>query len=342
MGMLKRISGQDLAIDLGTRSTQIYATGHGVVLSEPSLAAVDDEREQVVAAGWEAKRLLQDEPAGLEAVWPLKSGVVADFEVAEQMLSFFLRKVRRRVYGVYGRFLRPPVKPRVLLCVPPGATNLEISTACRVAIAAGARKAHTIEGPLAAAIGAGLPIDQSRGSMIVDVGGGKTEVAILSLGEIVAGVSVRIGGNDMDAAIRSYIRREHILSINLREAERLKIELGSALPLEEDELAKVGGADLFSGDSKDSKTILVRSSETHEAIKGCLKAIAEAVRVTFESTSAELVSDIAEGGVVLCGSGAQLRFLEDLLRYQIGVPVYIAKEPHKCAAMGAGWVLEHG
>ena len=334
--MLERISGLDLAIDLGTRSIQVYAMGRGIVLSEPSLAAVERDRGQVVAAGWAAKRLLRDEPAGPKAVWPMTNGVVADFEVAEQMLSYFIRKVRRRVYG---RFLRPPVKPRALVCVPAGATNLELSTARRVAVASGARKVYTIEAPLAAAIGAGVPVDETRGSMIVDIGGGKTEVAVLTMGEIVAGASVRSGGSAMDAAIRSYIRKEHNLSIDLREAERLKIELGSALPLEDDEFVEVGGVDLLSGDTK---TILVNTTEIHKAIKGCVKIIIEAVGATLENTSAELVSDIGEGGIVLCGGGAQLRLLEDLLHYKVGVSVRVAKEPHKCAAIGAGRMLERG
>ena len=332
-----------MAIDLGTRSTQIYAKGRGVVLAEPSLAAVDVESGQVVAAGRAASKSLQDESAGLETVWPLAHGVVADFEVAEQMLSYFLRKVRRRVYGVYGRFFRPRMKPKVLVCVPAGATELEFSTARRVAVAAGAREVYTVEGPLAAAIGAGLlgaelAVDETRGAMIVDVGGGKTEAAVISMGEIVAGTSVRSGGNDMDEAIRSYIRREHILWIDLQEAERLKIELGSALPLK-DEFVGVSGVDILTGDSKDSKTILVSSTEIHEAIKGCVETIAEVVRVTLESTPVELVSDIAEGGIAVCGGGAQLRLLEDLLRYKTGVPVSVVHDPRKCAALGAGRML---
>lgn len=309
------------------------------MLAEPSLAAVDRESGLVVAAGRAASKALRDESAGLEAVWPLAHGVVADFEVAEQMLSYFLRKVRRRVYGVYGRFFPPLMKPKVLVCVPAGATELELSSARRVVVAAGAREAHTVEGPLAAAIGAGLPVDGTRGSMIVDVGGGKTEAAILSMGEIVAGTSVRSGGDDMDDAVRSYIRKEHILSIDLREAERLKIELGSALPLEEDEFVEVSGVDLLTGNSKDSKTILVSSMETHEAIKGCVKTIAEVVRVTLEGTPAGLVSDIVEGGIVVCGGGAQLRLLEDLLRYKTGVPVSVVHDPRKCPALGAGRML---
>lgn len=330
------MAGPRLAIDLGTRSTQVYVKGRGIVLAEPSLAAVDRERELVVAAGWDARRLLRDAPDGLEAAWPLAHGVVADFEVAEQMLSYFLRKVRRRVYGVSGRFFRPLRKPKVLVCVPAGATDLELSSVRRVVVAAGAHDAYTIEGPLAAAMGAGLPVDGAQGSMIVDVGGGKTEAAVLSMGEIVVGTSVRSGGDDMDTAIRSYIRKEHILSIGLREAERLKIELGSALPLEEDEFVEVNGVDLLTGDSK---TILVSNTETHEATKGCVKTIAEVVRVTLESTPAELVSDIVEEGIVVCGGGAQLRLLEDLLRYKTGVPVSVVHDPRKCAALGAGRML---
>ncbi|MGF1473291.1 MAG: rod shape-determining protein [Rubrobacteraceae bacterium] len=332
----EQAAGHALAIDLGTHSTQIYAVGRGIVLSEPSLAAVDRESGLVVAVGWGAGKALRNDPARLEPVRPLRRGVVADFEVAEQILSYFLHKVRRRVYGVYGRVFGSLLKPKVLVCVPAGATSLELSTAKRVALAAGARKARTMEGPLAAAIGAGNAVDEMRGSMIVDVGGGKTEAAIISMGEIVAGTSVRTGGDDLDAAIRSHVRKEFVLSIDLQEAERLKIELGSALPLEEVEFAEVSGLDLL---TRDSKTILVSTEEAHDAMKGCVATIAETVRATFENTPAELVADVAEGGIVLCGGGTRLRLLEDLLRYKVGVPVSTAKEPVRCAAVGAGRTL---
>jgi rod shape-determining protein MreB len=330
--------GVDLAIDLGTRSTQVYAPGRGIVLDEFSLAAVERERGRVIGAGWEAWRLLRDDSAGLEAVWPLMNGVVADFEVAEQMLSHFIRKARRRAQK---GCLRPPQKPRVLVCVPAGATNLELSTARRVVVAAGGRDVRTVEAPLAAAVGAGLPVNETRGTMIVDIGGGKTEAAVLSLGKIVAGASVRCGGNTMDDAIRSYFRREHILSVDAREAERLKIELGSALTPgdNEEEFEEVCGVDLLSGSPK---TILTNNKEIHGATTGCVDTVVEAVRATLESTPAELVSDIAEGGIVLCGNGAWLRLLEDLLHYKAGVPVSVAREPHKCVALGAGLILEGG
>lgn len=333
--VLDRLSRHDLAIDLGTQSTQVYAAGRGIVLSEPSLAAVEGEGRRVIGAGWAARGLLRDEPAGLEAVWPLANGVVADFEIAERMLAHFIRKARRRACG---SFLRPPMKPRALVCVPAGATNLELSSVGRTVSAAGVRAVYTIEGPLAAAIGAGLPIYHSRGAMIVDIGSGKTEAAVLCMGEIVAGASIRGGGAAIDEAIRSHCRREHILSVDVREAERLKIELGSALPIgEQEEFAVADGVDLLSGNPK---TILLNSTEIYRAIRGGVQSVVEAVRKTLESTPAELFSDIAQGGIVLCGGGTRLRLLADLLRYKVGVPVSVAREPHKCAAVGAGLVLE--
>jgi rod shape-determining protein MreB len=327
---------RDLAIDLGTHNTVVFTAGRRIVLAEPSLAAVERERGQVVAAGWDARQALREAPGELEAVWPLTNGVVADFEVAERMVAQFIRKARRRAAG---RLLRIPMKPRALVCVPAGATNLELSTARRVVLAAGVRDVRTIEAPLATALGAGLPVDETRGSMIVDIGSGKTEVAVLSLGEIVAGASVRCGGDAMDDSIRSYFRREHIFSVDAREAERLKIELGSALPPggDEEDFEEVCGVDILSGSPK---TILTNNKELYRAIKGCVDILVEAVRRALESTPAELVSDIARGGIVLCGSGARLRLLEDLLHYKAGVPVCVAKEPHKCAAMGAGLILE--
>ena len=335
MGVINRLSGYDLAIDLGTQSTQIYAAGRGIMLSEPSLAAVEGEGRRVIGAGWAASRLLRDEPAGLEAVWPLANGVVADFETAERMLAHFIRKARRRACT---SFLRPPMKPRALVCVPAGATNLELSSLGRTVSAAGVRAVNTIEGPLAAAIGAGLPIYQSRGTMVVDIGSGKTEAAVLCMGEIVAGTSIRCGGAAIDEAIRSYCRREHIFLVDAREAERLKIELGSALPIgEEEEFEVADGVDLLSGSSK---TILLSSTEIYRAIRGSVQSVVEVVRKTFESTPVELFTDIVEGGLVLCGGGTRLRLLADLLRYKIGVPVSVAREPHKCAAVGAGLVLE--
>ena len=331
---------RDLAIDLGTQNTIVFAKGRGIVLAEPSLVALERERGLVVAAGWEAGKALREAPAELDAVWPMMNGVVADFEVAEQMVAHFLRTARRRAGG---RLLEPLAKPLVklrgLVCVPAGATNLELATVQRVAVAAGMREARTIEGPLAAAMGAGLPVTQTQGSMIIDIGSGKTEAAVLCMGEIVAGASVRSGGNAIDASIRSYFRREHSLSVDAREAERLKIQLGSALPLGEDRFESVSGVDLL---SESLKTIPTNDKEIYRALKGCVELFVEAVRRTLESTPAELVSDISKGGIVLCGNGARLRLLDDLLRYEVGVPVSVAKEPHKCTAIGANLMLERG
>ena len=319
----------NLAIDLGTQNTVVFAEGRQVVLAEPTVAAVERERGKMVAAGWDALRALRQSPDELEAVWPVQNGVVADFTIAEWVLSRFLRKVRRRVYG---RFLRPLVRPQALLCVPAGATDLELSTTKQVVLDAGVRDVQTIEGPLAAAMGAGLAVEEVEGSMIVDIGCGKMEAAVLCLGSIVAGRSARTGAGAMDAAIRSYLREEHSLSVALEEAERLKIELGSALPLTEPELAEVSGVDVLSGNPK---TTTIDSTEIYGAIKGCVGIFVEGIRRALENSSAELVSDIAEQGIVLAGGGARLRLLDEMLHYNLGVPVVVARQPLECAAIGA-------
>ncbi len=331
--MLTGALGKDLAIDLGTRSTAVFAESRGLVLVEPTVAAIERKRNRTIAAGWDAIRALRDSPGELEAAWPMKDGAVADFKIAEELLSFFLRKVRRRSYG---RFFRPPARPRALLCVPAGATDLEHATFKRVAMSAGVRSVRTIEAPLAAAMGAGLAVEETEGSMVVDIGCGKTEAAVLCLGSIVAGCSARTGSGAMDAAIRSYLCEKYDLSVDLREAERIKVELGEALPPTEQEPAEVGGVDLLSGDPE---TVLIGGAEVHRAIKGCVDTVVEVIRRALENTSAELVSDIAGKGIVLTGGGAQLRLLDDLLHYKLGVPVIVARRPAECAAVGAGMFL---
>ena len=326
--------GRDLAIDLGTKNTIAFAEGRGVVLAEPTVVAVERERGKMVAAGWDALREIDAAPDELEAVWPVRNGAVADFVIAEWILSRFVRKLRRRVYG---RFLRFPVRPRALLCVPAGATDLEFSTTKRVVLAAGVRSVQTIEVPLAAAVGAGLEVEEVEGSMIVDIGCGKMEAAVLCLGSIVAGCSARTGSGAMDAAIRSYLRKSRNLSVDLQEAERLKIELGSALPLSEPEFAEVSGVDALTGSPK---TTMINSTEIHAVIEACVDTFVEVIRRALENSSAELVSDIAERGLVLAGGGAQLRLLEDLLHYKLGVPVVMAQQPLECAAVGAGMLLD--
>ncbi len=328
--------GKDLAIDLGTQNTVVFAEGHGVVLVEPTVAAVEHERGKIVVAGRDALRALQDSAGELKAVWPVRNGAVADFAVTEWFLSSFLRKVRRRVYG---RFRRPLVRPRVLLCVPAGTTDLELATARQVVLDAGVRSVQTVDGPLAAAVGAGLAVEEVEGSMVVDIGCGKTEAAVLCLGNIVAGCSARTGAGAIDVAIRSYLRKVHGLLVDLQEAERLKIELGSALPLPELESAQVSGWDALYGSPK---TAMISSMEVHRATKGCVDTFVEVIRKALENSSAELVSDIAERGIVLTGGGAKLRLLDELLQYKLGVPIVVAQQPLECTSVGAGMLLTRG
>jgi len=329
------VFGRDIAIDLGTANTLVSVKGQGIALSEPSVVALDTKTDEVVAVGSAAKRMIGRTPATIVAVEPLKEGVIADFGVTEKMITHFIRRVQRR-----GRRRSPGrslVGPRVVVCVPSGATDVELRAVREAAEAAGARRAYTIEEPLAAAIGAGLPVEEPEGSMVVDVGGGTTEVAVISLGGIVTKVSVRIAGNEMDRAIASFVQREHKMAVGTQTAERLKIELGSALPLEEEESAEVRGRDLLSGLPK---TIVVTSEEVREAIRISVEAIVAAARDTLDRTPPELASDIVERGMVLAGGGALLRNLDERLKRETGVPVHVAENPLGCVAVGSGRYLE--
>jgi rod shape-determining protein MreB len=330
--------GRDIAIDLGTANTLVSVKGQGVVLSEPSVVALDTKTDEVLAVGSAAKRMIGRTPATIVAVEPLKEGVIADFAVTEKMIAHFIRRAHRR-----GRRRSPGrslVGPRVVVCAPSGATDVELRAVKEAAEAAGARRAYTIEEPLAAAIGAGLPVEEPEGSMVVDVGGGTTEVAVISLGGIVTKVSVRIAGNEMDRAIASFVQREHKMAVGTQTAERLKIELGSALALkalEEEESAEVRGRDLESGLPK---TVFVTNEEIREAIRIPVEAIVGAARDTLDITPPELAADIFERGMVLAGGGALLRNLDERLERETGVPVHVAEDPLRCVAVGGGRYLE--
>jgi rod shape-determining protein MreB len=327
--------GRDIAIDLGTANTLVSVKGQGIVLSEPSVVALDTKTDEVLAVGSAAKRMIGRTPATIVAVEPLKEGVIADFGVTEKMISHFIRRVQRR-----GRRRSPGrslIGPRVVVCVPSGATGVELRAVREAAEAAGARKAYTIEEPLAAAIGAGLPVEEPEGSMVVDVGGGTTEVAVISLGGIVTKVSVRIAGNEMDRAIASFVQMEYKMAVGTQTAERLKIELGSALPLKKEESAELRGRDLLSGLPK---TVIVTSEEIREAIRIQVEAIVEAARDTLDRTPPELASDIVERGMVLAGGGALLRNLDERLKRMTGVPVHVAEDPLGCVAVGSDLYLE--
>ncbi len=333
--MLSRLLGlfsTDLAIDLGTANTLIYVKNRGIVLNEPSVVAIASTRgrKHVLAVGNEAKQMVGKTPGNIEAIRPLRDGVIADFEVAEEMIKHFIRRVHAR---------RGFASPRVVICVPSGSTAVERRAIQESAEAAGARRVFLIEEPMAAAIGAGLPVTEPTGSMVVDIGGGTTEVAVLSLGGIVYARSIRVGGNKMDEAIINYVRRTHNLLIGEATAERIKREIGSAC-LPEDgigEVMEIKGRDLMNGVPKE---ITITQRQVAEALAEPVNAIVEAVKVALEHTAPELSADIVDKGIVLTGGGALLKNLDHVLRHATGLPVSLADEPLTCVALGTGRCLE--
>src|SRR5919106_2139254 len=330
--MFGGLFGRDVAIDLGTANTIVFVKGQGIVLSEPSVVAIDIKTDKVVAVGSAAKRMLGRTPGNIVAMRPLKDGVIADFEVTERMLSYFIRKAQPRQ-----RLLQALFGPRVIVCVPSGVTDIELRAVREAARSAGARQAYAIEEPLAAAIGAELPVNEAQGSMIVDVGGGTTEVAVISLGGIATGCSIRIAGNEIDQAISAYIQREHKISVGTQTAQQLKIALGSAFPLFEEESAEIRGRDLATGLPK---TVVITSEEIREAISVPVEAIVAAVRDTLDRTPPELASDIMDRGMVLVGGGALLRHFDERFRRETGIPVHVADDALMCVAIGSGRSLE--
>jgi rod shape-determining protein MreB len=332
MGIFRPLFVPDVAIDLGTANTLVFVKGYGIVLSEPSVVAVDTKTDEVVAVGSAAKHMIGRTPAHIVASQPLKNGVIADFEVTEKMLTYFIRSAR-----IQRSLLRYLLRPRVAVCVPSGVTGVELRAVKEATESAGARKAYTIEEPLAAAIGADVPVSEVAGSMVVDVGGGTTEVAVISMGGIVTKTSVRVAGNDMDAAIVNHIHKHYQIAIGTHAAEQLKIELGSAFPLPEESAAEVRGRDIVTGLPK---TVVITSEEIREAIAPAVGTIVEAVRNTLDPTPPQLVSDIMDRGMILAGGGALLRNLDERLRKETGVPVHVAEEPLTCVARGSGRFLE--
>jgi rod shape-determining protein MreB and related proteins len=321
----------DLAIDLGTANTLVYVKGKGIVLNEPSVVAVQkDARGQtrVLAVGQEAKGMLGRTPGSINAIRPMKDGVIADFDVTEAMLKYFIRKAHNR---------RTLVHPRIIICIPFGITEVEKRAVKESAQAAGARDVFLIQEPMAAAIGAGLPVTEPQGNLIVDIGGGTTEVGVISLGGIVFSKSIRVAGDRMDEAIIAYIRRKHNLLIGERTAELIKINLGNAYPLDEPRSMDVKGRDLIHGIPK---TITITSEETMEALAEPVAAIVEAVKITLEKTPPELAADIIDKGIILAGGGALLTNLDVLLREETGLPVIVAPDPLYCVALGSGQVLD--
>ncbi|MDA8025664.1 MAG: rod shape-determining protein [Actinomycetota bacterium] len=320
--------GRDMAVDLGTANTLVYVRGKGIVLNEPSVVAINTKDGRPLAVGVEAKRMIGRTPSNIQAIRPLKDGVIADFEICEKMLRYFIHKVHNRKFG----------KPRMVICVPSGITGVEQRAVQEAAEYAGARKpAYIIEEPMAAAIGAGLPIHEPTGNMVVDIGGGTTEVAVISLGGIVCSKSIRIGGDELDEAIISYIKKEHSLALGERTAEEMKMALGSATELDEEFEAEIRGRDLITGLPK---TILVSTQEIRKAIEEPIAAIVDAVKVTLDNTPPELAADIMEQGIVLTGGGALLTGLDKRIHDETGMPIVVANNPLQCVALGSGQCLE--
>jgi rod shape-determining protein MreB len=327
--VLSSFMGRDMAVDLGTANTVVYVRGRGIVLDEPSVVAVNARDGRLLAVGTEAKRMIGRTPAHILAIRPLKDGVIADFEICEKMLKYFITRVHPR---------RLSLHPRMVICVPSGITGVEQRAVQEAAEFAGARKpAYIIEEPMAAAIGAGLPVQEPTGNMIVDIGGGTTEVAVISLGGIVASQSVRVGGDELDEAIVNYIKKEYSLALGDRTAEEVKIALGSAWPLVEEVHAEIRGRDLVTGLPK---TIVVSTEEIRGAIEEPVSAVVDAVKVTLDKTPPELAADIMEQGIVLAGGGALLHGLDARLQHETGMPIVIAPDPLHAVAIGSGQSLE--
>ena len=319
--------GRDLAVDLGTANTLVYERGRGIVLNEPSVVAIDTRLGRPVAVGLEAKRMLGRTPAHIQAIRPLKDGVIADFDVCEKMLRYFIHRVHQRRFA----------KPRMVICIPFGITGVERRAVQDAAHYAGAGKVHVIEEPMAAAIGAGLPVHEPTGNMVVDIGGGTTEVAVISLGGIVTSQSIRIGGDELDEAIINFARKEYDLALGERTAEEVKMALGSACGLEQELQAELRGRDLRTGLPK---TVVTTTQEIRLAIEEPVASICDAVRATLDKTPPELAADIMEKGIYLTGGGALLRGLDERLSRETGMPVYIAKNPIYAVAFGSGQCLE--
>jgi rod shape-determining protein MreB len=320
--------GRDMAVDLGTANTLVYVRNRGITLNEPSVVAVNVKDGRPLAVGSEAKRMIGRTPSHIQAIRPLKDGVIADFEICEKMLRYFIHRVHQRRFA----------KPRMVICVPSGITGVEQRAVQEAAESAGARKpAYIIEEPMAAAIGAGLPVHEPTGNMVVDIGGGTTEVAVISLGGIVTSQSIRIGGDELDEAIIQFIKKEYSLALGERTAEEIKIALGSACPLSEELHAEIRGRDLITGLPK---TIVTTTEEIRRAIDEPMGSILDAVKVTLDKTPPELAADIMESGIVITGGGAMLHGLDTRLQSETGMPIVVAKDPLHSVAIGSGQCLE--
>ena len=325
---LRDLRGRDMAVDLGTANTLVYVRGRGIVLDEPSVVAVDTRDGRPVAIGADAKRMTGRTPAHIAVVRPLAGGVIADFDVCEKMLRYFIHRVHRHRWA----------KPRMVLCVPSGITGVEQRAVQEAAELAGARKQpYVIQEPMAAAIGAGLPVQEPSGNMVVDIGGGTTEVAVISLGGVVTSRSLRVAGDEIDEAIIQFVKKQHGLALGERTAEQVKVALASAWPLEEEVMAEIRGRDLVSGLPR---TVLLSTEELREAVDEPVSAIVDAVKATLDRTPPELAADIMERGIVLAGGGALLLGLAERLEAETGMPVRVAPDPLHAVALGSGQALE--
>ena len=320
--------GRDMAVDLGTANTLVYVRGRGIVLNEPSVVALNTNNGQIVAVGVEAKRMIGRTPGNIVAVRPLKDGVIADFDVTEQMLRHFIQKVHRRTHLA---------KPRLVVAVPSGITGVEQSAVKEAGHQAGARRVYIIEEPMAAAIGAGLPIHEPTGNMVVDIGGGTTEVAVISLGGIVTSQSIRVGGDELDQAIITFGKKEYSLMLGERTAEEIKMAIGSAFPAEDEPHAEIRGRDLVSGLPK---TVVISAAEVRKAIEEPVNLVVDAVKNTLDKCPPELAGDVMDRGIALTGGGALLRGLESRIREETGMPVQVADNPLDSVVLGTGKCVE--
>lgn len=319
----------DIAVDLGTANTLVYVKGEGIVLNEPSVVAVEKATRRIMGIGLEAKRMLGRTPEGIEAVRPLKDGVIADVDVTEMMLRHFLRQVTaKRVFRI---------KPRVVVGVPSGITELERRAVRSSAMAAGAKACYMVDEPMAAAIGVGLPVETPTGNMVIDIGGGTTEIAVIALSGIISNTSIRVGGDELDSAIVTFLRQNYSLLVGEPTAEAIKIQIGSAFDLGEDREMDVKGRDLLSGIPK---TVRIHAQEVRECINEPIRQIVDAVRRALEITPPELASDIVDRGIVMTGGGALIRGLDQRLRHETNLPIHVDEEPLTCVVRGAGRVLD--
>jgi rod shape-determining protein MreB len=328
MGSMLAFLGRDMAVDLGTANTLVYVRGRGIALNEPSVVALNTNTGKVVAVGVQAKRMIGRTPGSIVAVRPLKDGVIADFDVTERMLRYFIQKVHRR---------RHLAKPRLVVAVPSGITGVEQSAVKEAGRQAGARRVYIIEEPMAAAIGAGLPVHEPVGNMVVDVGGGTTEVAVISLGGIVASDSIRIGGDEMDQAIIAFVKKEYSLMLGERSAEEIKVVIGSACPSPEEPHLEIRGRDLVSGLPK---TVVISAGEVRHAIAEPVRAVVDIVKTTLDKCPPELAGDVMDRGIALTGGGALLRGLDERLGEETGIPVYRAGNPLESVVLGTGKCVE--